>query len=91
MSLLIGGLMALGGTDYGRSVNRELGRSSTAQISMNDATVRSLTATSSSTALALTNFYGKSYNPSDQYLPISVSGDNSVVDNNIPALIGSAD
>ena len=82
--------MALGGTDYGRSVNRELGRSSTAQISMNDATVRSLTATSSSTALALTNFYGKSYNPSDQYLPISVSGDNSVVDNNIPALIGSA-
>ena len=90
MSLLIGGTMALGGTNYGRSVNRELGRSSTAQISMNDSFVRSLTSTSSSTTLALTNFYGKSYNPSDQYLPISVSGDNSATDNNIPALIGSS-
>lgn len=82
--------MSLGGATYGRSINRELGRSSTAQVSVDDTLVRSLTATGYGTTISLADFYGKSYNPADQYLPATVSGDNSVVDNNIPALIGSA-
>ena len=82
--------MALGGATYGRSINRELGRSATAQVSVDDTLVRSLTATGYGTTISLADFYGKSYNPADQYLPATVSGDNSVVDNNIPALIGSS-
>jgi hypothetical protein len=43
-------------------VNTELGLSSTAQISFNDTTVRTLTGTSAGTALILpTNFYGKTH------------------------------
>jgi hypothetical protein len=45
-------------------VNTELQLSSTAQISFNDAAVRGLTGTSSSTALTLpTNFYNTSFSP----------------------------
>lgn len=61
MALNNSGPISLGGSTTGQSVNLELGLSATAQISFNDAAVRTLTGTSSSTALIMpTNFYGKS-------------------------------
>lgn len=61
MALNSSGPISLGGSTAGQSVNLELGQSATAQISFNDADVRSLTGTSSGTALIMpTNFYGKS-------------------------------
>lgn len=54
------GPISLGGSTTGQSVNLELGQSATAQISFNDANVRTLTGTTAGTALIMpTNFYGK--------------------------------
>jgi hypothetical protein len=54
------GPISLGGSTAGQSVNIRLGKSTTAQISFNDAAVRTLTVTSSGTALVMpTNFYNK--------------------------------
>ena len=62
MALNGSGPISLGGSTSGQSVNLELGQSATAQISFNDANVRTLTGTSANTALIMpTNFYGKSY------------------------------
>lgn len=61
MTLNASGPISLGGSTTGQSVNLELGQSATAQISFNDAAVRTLTGTSTNTALVMpTNFYGKS-------------------------------
>lgn len=61
MALNSTGPISLGGSTTGQSVNLELGVSATAQISFNDAAVRTLTATTAGTALVMpTNFYGKS-------------------------------
>ena len=61
MTLNASGPISLGGSTSGQSVNLELGQSATAQISFNDAAVRTLTGTSAGTALIMpTNFYGKS-------------------------------
>lgn len=61
MTLNASGPISLGGSTSGESVNLELGQSATAQISFNDAAVRTLTGTSAGTALIMpTNFYGKS-------------------------------
>lgn len=61
MTLNSSGPISLGGSTAGQSVNLELGQSATAQISFNDAAVRTLTGTSSGSALVMpTNFYGKS-------------------------------
>jgi len=61
MTLNASGPISLGGSTSGQSVNLELGQSATAQISFNDANVRTLTATTAGTALVMpTNFYGKS-------------------------------
>ena len=61
MTLNSSGPISLGGSTAGQSVNLELGQSATAQISFNDANVRTLTGTSSGSALVMpTNFYGKS-------------------------------
>lgn len=61
MTLNASGPISLGGSTSGQSVNLELGKSATAQISFNDAAVRTLTGTSAGTALIMpTNFYGKS-------------------------------
>lgn len=61
MTLNSSGPISLGGSTAGQSVNLELGQSATAQISFNDAAVRTLTGTTSGTALVMpTNFYGKS-------------------------------
>jgi len=60
MTLNSSGPISLGGSTTGQSVNLELGQSATAQISFNDAAVRTLTGTSSGSALVMpTNFYGK--------------------------------
>lgn len=54
------GPISLGGSTAGQSVNIRLGKSTTAQISFNDAAVRTLTVTSSGTTLVMpTNFYNK--------------------------------
>ena len=57
-------------------VNTELQLSSTAQISFNDAAVRGLTGTSSSTALTLpTNFYNQSFSPTSiEFLVVGGGG-----------------
>jgi hypothetical protein len=61
VTLNASGPISLGGSTSGQSVNLELGQSATAQISFNDANVRTLTATTAGTALVMpTNFYGKS-------------------------------
>jgi hypothetical protein len=61
MTLNATGAISLGGATAGQSVNLELGLSATAQISFNDAAVRSLTGTSSGATLVMpTGFYGKS-------------------------------
>lgn len=61
MTLNSSGPISLGGSTTGQSVNLELGQPATAQISFNDAAVRTLTGTSANTALVMpTNFYGKS-------------------------------
>lgn len=62
MTLNSTGPISLGGSTTGQSVNLELGKSATAQVSFNDTDVRTLTATSAGAALTMpTNFYGKSY------------------------------
>lgn len=61
MTLNASGPISLGGSTSGQSVNLELGKSATAQVSFNDTDVRSLTGTTAGTALIMpTNFYGKS-------------------------------
>ena len=61
MTLNATGPISLGGATTGQSVNLELAQSATAQISFNDANVRTLTGTTAGTALVMpTNFYGKS-------------------------------
>lgn len=75
MTLNSSGPISLGGSTAGQSVNLELGLSATAQISFNDAAVRTLTGTSSGTSLVMpTNFYGKSSTV------ISISNDSVSVD-----------
>lgn len=60
MALNSSGPISLGGSTSGQSVNLELGKSATAQISMNDAAVRTLTGKSSGAVIMPTDFYGKS-------------------------------
>jgi alpha-tubulin suppressor-like RCC1 family protein len=61
MALNLSGPISLGGSTVGQSVNLEIGVSATAQVSFNDAAVRTLTATTAGTALVMpTDFYGKS-------------------------------
>jgi hypothetical protein len=58
MPLAGSGTMSLGGATATRSVNLELGRTATAQISFNEAAVRSLAGISSG-AISMSSFYGK--------------------------------
>jgi hypothetical protein len=75
MALNNSGPISLGGSTSGQSVNLELGKSATAQISFNDAAVRTLTGTSSNTALIMpTNFYGKSNILDTQTVTVGGSG-----------------
>lgn len=60
MTLNASGPISLGGSTSGQSVNLELGRSATAQISMGESAVRTLTGVSSGAIIMPTNFYGKS-------------------------------
>lgn len=60
MALNGSGPISLGGATSGQSINLELGQSATAQVSLNDAAVRSLAGVSSGAIIMPTNFYGKS-------------------------------
>jgi uncharacterized delta-60 repeat protein len=62
MALNSTGTISLGGTTTGQSVSLELGRSSTATISLNDTAVRTLAGVASG-AISLYNLYGKSNVP----------------------------
>jgi SPRY domain len=75
MTLNSSGPISLGGATAGQSVNLELGYSATAQISFNDAAVRTLTGTTAGTALVMpTNFYGKSSGFTLTYLVVGGGG-----------------
>lgn len=82
MTLNSSGPISLGGSTAGQSVNLELGQSATAQISFNDANVRTLTGTSSGSTLVMpTNFYGKSsvvVNFNDRYIYAGNTGATAV-------------
>lgn len=60
MALNSSGPISLGGTTAGVSIEKELGGSGTAMISLNDANVRSLAGVSSGAITMPTNFWGKS-------------------------------
>lgn len=60
MSLNTSGPISLGGPIVGQSINLENNNSATAQVSLNDAAVRSLAGVPSGIIIMPTNFYGKS-------------------------------
>jgi len=60
MTLAASGEISLGGSVTNRSVNLELSQGASAQISMNDANVRSLAGVASGAITMPTDFYGKS-------------------------------
>jgi hypothetical protein len=60
MPLNPSGAISLGGTTAGQSIALELGGPGTAQISLNDANVRTLAGVPSGAIIMPTNFYGKS-------------------------------
>ena len=60
MTLNASGPISLGGSTAGQSINLELGKSATAQVSLNDTDVRSLAGVASGAIIVPTNFYGKS-------------------------------
>lgn len=60
MALNSSGPISLGGSTAGQSINLELGKSATAQVSLNDTDVRTLAGVPSGTIIMPTNFYGKS-------------------------------
>ena len=75
MALNSSGPISLGGATTGQSTNLELGQSATAQISFNDANVRTLTGTTAGTALIMpTNFYGKFLTVSVDFLVVAGGG-----------------
>jgi len=60
MTLNSSGPISLGGTATNASINLELSQAFNAQISMNDANVRTLAGVASGAIIMPTNFYGKS-------------------------------
>jgi hypothetical protein len=71
MTLASSGEISLGGSAANRSINLELGLSATAQISLNDANVRTLAGVASGAIVVPTDFYGKSnvvISITDQYI-----------------------
>ena len=60
MTLNASGPISLGGSTAGQSINLELGKAATAQVSMNDTNVRSLAGVPSGQIVMPTNFWGKS-------------------------------
>ena len=60
MTLNASGPISLGGSTAGQSLNLVLGRSATAQVSLNESAVRTLAGVPSGAIVMPTNFYGKS-------------------------------
>jgi hypothetical protein len=75
------GPISLAGTTSGQSIALELGRSGTAQISLNDTDVRSLLGITSG-SIAISSAYGKSATPPDP------GGGVLVVDNQTAGFVG---
>lgn len=76
MALNASGTISLAGTTSGQSIALELGQSATGTISLNDTAVRSLAGvTTPSSAISLSNFYGKSLgiDPGGAVNPLLVS------------------
>lgn len=64
MTLNASGPISLGGSTAGQSVDLEIGRTATQQISLNDFAVRQLTGTATGSTVSLpTNFWGKTGTP----------------------------
>jgi hypothetical protein len=59
MPLNLSGPISLGGPTNGQSINLELGQGASAQVSLNDANVRTLAVVGSGAITMPTNFYGK--------------------------------
>jgi hypothetical protein len=66
MALNGSGPISLGGSTAGESINLENGLSATAQVSLNDAAVRSLAGVPSGVIIMPTDFYGKSSSTATQ-------------------------
>jgi hypothetical protein len=60
VTLNASGPISLGGSTAGQSINLELGRSATAQVSLNESAVRTLAGVPSGAIVMPTDFYGKS-------------------------------
>lgn len=60
MTMNSSGPISLGGATAGQSINLEISASATAQVSLNDTTVRALAGVASGAITMPTNFYGKS-------------------------------
>jgi len=60
VTLNTSGPISLGGSTAGQSINLELGRSATAQVSLNESAVRTLAGVPSGAIVMPTDFYGKS-------------------------------
>lgn len=58
MTLESSGILSIGGSTVGRSINLEVGRSPTAQSNLNETTLRDLAGVSSGT-ISISDFYGK--------------------------------
>lgn len=89
MTLNSSGPISLGGSTTGQSINLELGQSATAQVSLNDANVRSLAGVPSGVIVMPVDFWGKSsavyfaasaYNPCVAYYGFAyrVNSDKSI-------------
>ena len=75
MALNASGPISLGGTTAGQSIALELGLGTTTQISLNDASVRSLAGVPSGAIAMPTNFWGKANaTPSITYLIVAGGG-----------------
>jgi hypothetical protein len=78
MTLNASGPISLGGSTSGQSVNLEIGAAATAQVSFNDANVRTLTGTSAGTQLSMpTDFWGKSFGATVNFVDTTVYAFNT--------------
>ena len=73
MALASSGSISIGGSTSGRSINLELGRSSTASSSLGESALRTLAGVSSG-AISISNFYGASNAIDVQTITAAISG-----------------
>jgi alpha-tubulin suppressor-like RCC1 family protein len=92
MTLNSSGQISIGGSTVGQSINLELGRSATAQSSLNDADLRTLAGIASG-QISLSSFYGKAFDSGYLYVwgdgTNGQLGNGSTTDRSSPIQIGS--